>query len=319
MKKIGDLTYLIDLYDLSFPNRTGSYVILSDEITVIETSASPSHEHLLNGLKELNIPLEKVKNLIVTHIHLDHSGGAGLLMEKCPNATLYVHPKGAPHLENPTKLIASARQVYGDDFNRLFDPILPVDQNKIYSVQHGEELIIGKNHKLTFLYTPGHATHHISIFDHHSKYMYTGDTIGIYYPQLENEIGTFILPSTSPNQFSYDLMMDSLSLIKSYNPDAICFGHYGLSNQTQFIYETLPAYLDLFMNKTISIIEQYPHLSFYEKSTNLSNALFENIKQELTHKNIPGDHPVFNIIKLDIEVSAMGLILSVEKSKKNSN
>jgi len=319
MKKIGELTYLIDLYDLSYPYRTGSYVILSDEITIIETSASPSHEYLLNGLNELNIPLEKVKNLIVTHIHLDHSGGAGLLMEKCPNATLYVHPKGAPHLENPTKLIASAKQVYGEDFDRLFDPILPVDQSKIYSVQNGEELMIGKNHKLSFLYTPGHANHHISIFDHNSKYMYTGDTIGIYYPQLESEIGAFVLPSTSPNQFSYDLMIESLNLIKSYKPDAICFGHFGLSNQTQYIYETIPSYLDFFMNKTSTIIEQHPHLTFYEKSTYLSNALFEEIKQELISKNIQADHPVFNIMKLDIEVSAMGLILSVEKNKKHSN
>lgn len=319
MNKIGSHTYLIDLFDLSYPNRTGSYVILSDDITIIETSASPSHEYLINGLKELNIPLDKIKNLIVTHIHLDHSGGAGLLMEKCPNATLYVHPKGAPHLEDPTKLIASARQVYGGDFDRLFHPILPIDVNRIYSVKNGEELKIGKDHTLTFLYTPGHANHHISIFDDNSKFMYTGDTLGIYYPQLENEIGSYVLPSTSPNQFSYDLTIQSLNLIKSYKPNAICFGHYGLSYQTKFIYETLPSYLDLFIQKGNSIIEEHPHLSFNEKSAYLSKTLFEDIKQELISKNINADHPVFNIIKLDIEVSAMGLILSIEKNKNFSN
>lgn len=318
MKNIGFNTYLIDLYDLSLPNRTGSYIILSDDITIIETSASPSHKYLIDGLNELKIPLHKVKNLIVTHIHLDHSGGAGLLMEKCPNATLYVHPKGAPHLSDPTKLIASAKQVYGEQFDRLFDPILAIDSNRIQIVNDGGELIIGNNHKLTFLYTPGHANHHISIFDSNSNYMYTGDTLGIYYPQIENEMGAYVLPSTSPNQFSYNLTLNSLNYIKQFNPDAICFGHFGMTKDTKFVFESIPVYLQRFLDLAVSIEKEHNQLPFSEKSNILSKALYEEIQQELSSNQIPTDHPVYQLIKIDLEVSAMGLILSIEKNKNLS-
>ncbi len=313
MENIGFGTYLIDLYDLSMEKRTGSYVILANDLTIIETSASPSHDYLLKGLSELNIPLESIKNIIVTHIHLDHSGGAGLLMEKCPNATLFVHPKGAPHLSNPAKLIASAKQVYGEDFDRLFDPILPVNANRIHEVFDGEELLIGENHKLTFLFTPGHANHHISIFDSNSKYIYTGDTLGIYYPQLKKEIGTYILPSTSPNQFSKQLTLNSLEKIKEFNPDAICFGHYGLTDQTQVVYNSLTSKLDLFIEIANKVINEYAQLSFNEKSKKLSEILFQEIKQDLLEKNIQENHSVFQLITLDIEVSSMGLILALDK------
>ncbi|KQL42181.1 hypothetical protein AN960_02735 [Bacillus sp. FJAT-25509] len=314
MQDLGFNTYLIDLYDLSFQERTGSYIILDEDITIIETSASPSHEYLLKGLKELQISFEKIKNVIVTHIHLDHSGGAGLLMEKCPNATLFVHPKGARHLEDPTKLIASAKQVYGDDFDRLFNPILPIDSTKIYQVADSEELVIGKNRKLTFLHTPGHANHHISIFDSSSKFMYTGDTLGIYYPQLQKEIGTFILPSTSPNQFSYEATLSSSKKIQEYNPDAICFGHYGLTRDTNFVYASLKLYLDRFIKLTATTIEENKEKAFYEKSRILSEVLYNEVKQDLQIKNIDESNPVFQIIKLDLEVSAMGLVLAMDQN-----
>ncbi|XZF74341.1 MBL fold metallo-hydrolase [Bacillus sp. AL-1R] len=314
MQDLGFNTYLIDLYDLSLQERTGSYIILDEDITIIETSATPSHDYLLQGLKELQISLDRIKNVIVTHIHLDHSGGAGLLMEKCPNATLFVHPKGARHLEDPTKLIASAKQVYGDDFDRLFNPILPIDATKIYQVADGEELVIGKNRKLTFLHTPGHANHHISIFDSSSKFMFTGDTLGIYYPQLQKEIGTFILPSTSPNQFSYEATLSSSRKIQDFHPDAICFGHYGLTSDTKFVYESLKLYLDRFIKLTSSTIEKNKEKSFYEKSRILSEALYNDVKKDLQNKNIDENHPVFQIIKLDLEVSAMGLVLAMDKN-----
>ncbi|WP_088010615.1 MBL fold metallo-hydrolase [Gottfriedia acidiceleris] len=314
MQDLGFNTYLIDLFDLSFKERTGSYIIFDDDITIIETSASPSHEYLLQGLKELQISFDRIKRVIVTHIHLDHSGGAGLLMEKCPNATLFVHPKGARHLEDPTKLIASAKQVYGDDFDRLFNPILPIDSSKIYQVADGEELVISKNRKLTFLHTPGHANHHISIFDSSSKFMYTGDTLGIYYPQLQKEIGTFILPSTSPNQFSSEATLSSSEKIQKYNPNAICFGHFGLTRDTSFVYESLKQYLDRFIKLTASTLEENKEQPFYEKSRILSSALYNEVKHDLQNKNIDENHPVFEIIKLDLEVSAMGLVLAMDQN-----
>ncbi len=112
MKKVEQLSshlYLIDDFDLQHNERTGTYVLLGDDITLIETCAAPSLPYILDGLQQLHIDLNEVKNIIVTHVHLDHAGAAGLMMEKCPNATLYVHSRGARHMIDPTKLILGAK------------------------------------------------------------------------------------------------------------------------------------------------------------------------------------------------------------------
>jgi glyoxylase-like metal-dependent hydrolase (beta-lactamase superfamily II) len=315
MNHLGFNTYLIDLFDLSLPERTGCYVILDNDVTIIETSASPSHDYLLKGLTELNVNLDQIKNVIVTHIHLDHSGGVGLLMEKCPNATLFVHPKGARHLINPSKLIASARQVYGDMFEKLFDPIIPVDENRIKVVNDEESLQIGHDRSLQFFHTPGHADHHISIFDTKSQYVYTGDTIGVFYPQLLANGLTFVLPSTSPNQFSYDSMIQSSKRILELNPSKICFGHYGSSDNIIQALGSFYRYLDLFNDEAKKVVQKDPQLPFEELSNLLSLTLNRIIKEDLVQKGIQDDHPVFEYIQLDISICSMGLILSLLKNR----
>ncbi len=161
---LGNDMTLIDLYDLSMPERTGAYVLHADELTVVETSASPSVPHLLKGLEDLNLDPKDVKHIIVTHIHLDHAGGVGLFLEHCPNATVYVHPKGKRHLADPAKLIAGAKAVYGDQFDELFDPIVPVPEERLVEKGEGDTLDIG-GRVLTFYDSPGHAKHHLSIHD----------------------------------------------------------------------------------------------------------------------------------------------------------
>ena len=159
MKKVEQLSshlYLIDDFDLQHNERTGTYVLLGDDITLIETCAAPSLPY---------IDLNEVKNIIVTHVHLDHAGAAGLMMEKCPNATLYVHSRGARHMIDPTKLILGAKAVYKEDFDKLFDPILPIEEERVHIVQHGDTLQIAEDRILTFYDTPAHAKHHISIND----------------------------------------------------------------------------------------------------------------------------------------------------------
>jgi len=314
MNHLGFNTYLIDLFDLSLPERTGCYVILDDDVTIIETSASPSHDYLVSGLEELGVSLDQVKNMIVTHIHLDHSGGAGLLMEKCPNATLYVHPKGAKHLIDPSKLIASARQVYGEMFDKLFDPIIPIDEKRIKVVNDGESLQIGSDRFLQFLHTPGHAEHHISIFDTKSEFVYTGDTIGVLYPQLIPNGLLFVLPSTSPNQFSYDSMIQSSKKILELNPTKICYGHYSCSDNIIQALGSFYRYLDLFYDEAKKQIENEPELPYEELSKLLSFNLNKIIKNDLNQKGIKDDHPVFEYIQMDITICSMGLILSLLKN-----
>src|SRR5699024_1559836 len=155
------------------------YVIGEEALTLVETGPSPSVKYIKQGMEDLGFTLDQVQYIIVTHIHLDHAGGAGLFIQACPNATIVVHPKGARHLADPKRLASSARAVYGDSFQELFEPIVPVPEERLLVKGEGDTLKIGPDCTLTFYDTPGHAKHHFSIYDPVSNGIFTGDTVGI--------------------------------------------------------------------------------------------------------------------------------------------
>ncbi|MFJ8065754.1 MBL fold metallo-hydrolase [Psychrobacillus sp. NPDC096426] len=293
---------LIDGHDLDMTERTGIFVILEEEITIVETSASPSIKYVKEGLKDLGISLDEVKYIIVTHIHLDHAGGAGLLLKECPNAKVVVHPKGARHLADPSRLIAGAKAVYGDKFAELFEPIVPIDNERLLIKNEGDKLRIGPNCQLEFLDTPGHAKHHFSIFDPVSNGMFTGDTVGVRYPQLVPDNVHLFLPSTSPNQFDPDAMHQAIDRMQNMELDSIYFGHYGTTNMPDEVYRQVSSWLEVYVNeaKTIYIEQQG-----YEV---LAERLLSLVREHLRGLGISDDHEVYSILQLDTEVSAMGLL-----------
>ncbi|UTE79273.1 MBL fold metallo-hydrolase [Rossellomorea sp. KS-H15a] len=289
--------------DLSLKERTGSYIINEEALTIIETSASPSIPHLKKGLSKLNINLEDIQYIILTHIHLDHAGGAGLFLKECPNARIIVHPKGRRHLIDPTRLISGARAVYGEKFDELFDPIVPIPEERIMVMEHGEKLHLSDTCTLTFYHTPGHAEHHLSIFDSASKGMFTGDTCGIQYT-----IGSkrFYFPSTSPNQFDPEKMKTSIRLYRSLHLERVYFGHYGVSKEVSFALSEVEKWLGLFLKKSE---EQYSsHVTMEENVRTITSALIDLTRRELVQKGIDPKNPIFSLLELDMNVSAMGIV-----------
>ncbi|PHC35851.1 hypothetical protein COF09_30565 [Bacillus toyonensis] len=144
-----------------------------------------SLRYILAGLNKFKIELAHVKNIIVTHIHIDHAGAAGLLMKCYPNTKLFVHPFGKMHLCEPDRLEKSIKNLYGDDiFNKNFYPIIPVPEARIHSVTDGEKLKISKNRELQFIHTSGHADHHMSIYAPATKGIFAGDTTGAHFPEI---------------------------------------------------------------------------------------------------------------------------------------
>ncbi|MED0685471.1 MBL fold metallo-hydrolase [Anoxybacillus ayderensis] len=307
---------LIDLYDLQTAQRTGAYVFHEEEVTIIETSASPSIPHLLKGLEALSIDLHDVKNIIVTHIHLDHAGGTGLLLKHCPNARVFVHPKGMRHLADPSRLIAGAKAVYGQSFDALFDPIVPIPEERLIVKEDGETLQIGKNRTLTFLHTPGHANHHFSIYDQKSNGIFTGDTAGVFYPQLLSYGVELYLPSTSPNQFDPEAMRASIERFMTLRPERIYFGHFGMSTHTQVVWNQLHYWLPLFVQIGYDVVNEQMNLSFTEKTEAVSNRLFDHIQTFLRKQQVLDDADVYKILQLDLQVCAMGLVDYMEKQKR---
>ncbi|WP_210366351.1 MBL fold metallo-hydrolase [Bacillus sp. REN3] len=303
--KLSEKVFLIDDFDLKLPERTGTYVLFEEKITLVETSASPSIPYILDGLDSLAISPEDVEYIIVTHIHLDHAGGAGLILEYCPNAKIVVHPKGARHLANPSRLIQGARAVYGDKFDELFKPIIPVPEEKIMIKEDGDILTIGENTTLQFLDTPGHANHHFSVYHPPTKGIFTGDTAGIFYPQLYRQGIEFYLPTTSPNQFDPGEMMGSISRFKHLGIERIYFGHYGMSENPVEAFSQVENWLRTFLVEAESVIKSQTDRA--DQAGTIAGRLYDKIKLQLIEKGIKEDDPIFELLQLDVNVSAMGL------------
>ena len=303
--------YLIDGHDLQLERRTGTYVLAENELTIIETSASPSIPYIREGLAELGFSPDDIKYIIVTHIHLDHAGGAGLFLQECPNAKVVVHPKGERHLADPTKLIAGARAVYGEKFDSLFNPILPIPKERLMVMNDKDVLSISENCTLTFYDTPGHANHHFSI--HHSAVngMFTGDTSGILYQPLLRDGVEFYLPTTSPNQFDPKKMLQSMQLFKSLQLDYIFFGHYGMSKNPDEVYKQVSYWLDQFVDAAEEGLKQGDTMEQQIEVT--TDGLVGRIASHLRELGVSEKHEVHEIIKLDMEVCAMGLIEYLHK------
>ena len=164
--------------------------------------------------------------MILTHIHLDHAGGAGLLLAQLPNAKLTVHPRGARHLIDPGKLIASTLAVYGADaMERIFGRIEPVPRERVIETPHASSIKLN-GRELTFFDTPGHARHHVCVLDAKSGHLFAGDTFGLSYRELDCDGREFIFPTSSPTQFDPAAEHRSLDLIRGLNPAAIYVTHY---------------------------------------------------------------------------------------------
>jgi glyoxylase-like metal-dependent hydrolase (beta-lactamase superfamily II) len=160
---------------------------------------------------------------VVTHIHLDHAGGAGTIAERFPAATVWVHERGAKHLADPSRLWASAAQVYGgeDRLSEMFGPMEPIDSGRIRSVAEGDTIGLG-DRVLDVMYTPGHASHHVSLVDGESGALFTGDALGIHFP----DVGV-LRPATPPPDIDVEAAVDSIERIRARAESALMFSHFG--------------------------------------------------------------------------------------------
>jgi glyoxylase-like metal-dependent hydrolase (beta-lactamase superfamily II) len=192
----------------------------------VDVGTAYSVPALLHALDARGVAREAVEYVILTHVHLDHAGGAGQLMEALPAARLVVHPRGARHMVDPSRLWAGASEVYGEEaMRRSYGSLVPVPAARVVEAPDGFALELG-GRPLVFLDTPGHARHHVCIWDEASRSMFTGDTFGLSYRELASDRGAFILPTTTPVQFEPEALKVSIDRLVSHGPRAMLLTHY---------------------------------------------------------------------------------------------
>ncbi|MCD9005706.1 MBL fold metallo-hydrolase [Luteimonas sp. XNQY3] len=210
------------------PGLCAAYLVESaGRAALIDCGTATCAQTVLDAIDAAGVPRDAVDWLLVTHVHLDHAGAAGPLIRALPNARLVVHPRGAPHMIDPTKLIAGAKAVYGEAmFERDHAGMLPVAEDRVVVAEDAHVVELA-GRPLLCIDTPGHALHHYSVWDAATRSWFAGDTFGLSYRELDTSTGAFTVPTTSPVQFDPDQMHASIDKLLATSPVSIRIAHYG--------------------------------------------------------------------------------------------
>lgn len=209
------------------PQMDAAHVITHGaRAAIVDAGPNSAVPLILEALSELGIARDAVEFLFLTHVHLDHAGGAGALMRELPRATAVVHPRGAPHLADPSKLIAGTRAVYGDElYSKLYGEILPIPRERMAIAQDGQRVDLG-DRTFEIVHTPGHALHHQAIVDLEATVIFTGDTFGLSYREFDTARGAWIMPTTTPTQFDPAQLKASIQRLMRFRPRRLYLTHY---------------------------------------------------------------------------------------------
>jgi glyoxylase-like metal-dependent hydrolase (beta-lactamase superfamily II) len=219
---LGHDVFQIDTRMAGYQGITAGYLIRSSRPCLVETGTSTSAPVVRTALASLGIDPADLATVVVTHIHLDHAGGVGDIAAMYPSAEVVVHEKGARHLADPTRLMASARMVYGDALDVLFGELSPVPAARLRTLDDVGTVDLGDGRRLESYYSPGHARHHVGLLDSLSGDLYVGDAAGVYVPETGD-----LRPATPPPDFDLEVALASIARFASLGPSRLLFSHYG--------------------------------------------------------------------------------------------
>jgi glyoxylase-like metal-dependent hydrolase (beta-lactamase superfamily II) len=308
-----DFEHGISAIDTGFfrPNFDASHLLIEQgRAAFVDVGTNHSIPALLAELDAKGIGVDAVDYVILTHVHLDHAGGAGELMRQLPNARLIVHPRGARHMIDPTKLIAGASAVYGDEEVRLsYGELVPVPAERVVEAEDGF-VIDFANRPLLCIDTPGHARHHLCVWDERSNSFFSGDTFGVSYREFDTANGAFILPTTTPVQFDPAELHASITRMLAYAPEAMFLTHYSRVADVARLGRALFMQIDAM----VAIAEVCTGVA--DRHARITDGLAElYLSRAEAHGCAMSREQMHGLLAMDIELNAQGLGVWLDRER----
>lgn len=298
----GDGITAIDT-DLLRPYFDASHLIVEDgRVAFVDCGANSSVPHLLATLGQEDIDTADVDFLFLTHVHLDHAGGAGLLMQSLPNAKAVLHPRGARHMVDPGKLIRGAQAVYGEEeYFRQYGDIQPIPESRVIVADDGDEFSLG-GRTFQCVHTEGHARHHYCLRDGASQSVFTGDSFGLSYRELDTEKGEFIYPTTTPIHFDPPEAHKAIDTIMGFEPKQLFLTHYSKVTSLERLAGDMHKRIDDF----VSLVTQ--HADDENRTEAVHESMYAYFIEEVRDHGFRGsDDEIREVVGKDVELNTMGL------------
>lgn len=286
------------------PIQDASHLIIEGgRAAFVDTGTNDSVPLLIDALRQQGLDVADVDFVFLTHVHLDHAGGAGLLMQALPNARCVIHPRGVRHMVDPAKLIAGTEAVYGvERTHDLYGVIQPIDESRVV-VPNDEQWIELNGRKLQVLFTEGHARHHYCLRDPASRGVFTGDSFGVSYRELDTVAGEFIFPTSTPASFDPAEAHKSIDRIMACNPERLYLTHYSRVTDLARLAADMHAGIDAYVEIALAQRDNDDPLP------EMQSAMYDYLSTRLIAHGYKGDDSAMrSVLEIDVVLNAQGLV-----------
>jgi glyoxylase-like metal-dependent hydrolase (beta-lactamase superfamily II) len=289
---------VVDLMERGMRRVTAGYYLAAPRPAIVDVGGVPSVPVWLAALRSFGVRPSDVAYIIVTHIHLDHAAGAGRMLAHTPDARVVVHPRGARHLVDPSRLIDGARSVFGAHLEEYFGIPEPVPESRLLVVEDGGTLDLGGGHRLRFIDAPGHARHQHMVFDPGARALLSGDELGERLPDIADD---YVIPDTAPNQFDPEAMLRSADRLRELRPEAVLFSHFG----------RYPGAHGLLADRLTQVVPAVAALGWINgrraSPREITTALIAFVQRDLAERAIPWTPQIRGLLEERLGISAQGI------------
>ncbi|HUI23811.1 MAG TPA: MBL fold metallo-hydrolase [Nitrososphaerales archaeon] len=295
--KVSERIYILDTYALGQPGTVGAYLVKGPKPTLVDCGYASSFGNVLEGLAEVGTMPSDIRYLVPTHVHLDHAGAAGRLLQEMPNAQVIAHEKSVPHLVDPTRLIESSTKVFGPAIMGLYGLPDPIPADRITAVGEEASLDLGDGLSATLIHTPGHAPHQISVVLDRTKTMFTADAVGIVYPGMKA-----LIPTTPPPSFNPADLVGTIGNLRQTKPAELLVPHFGARKDVDWVFERTTELVQMWVEEVKGLWKK--RMSLDEATT----AMLAEVSRDAGKTDLP------IYAQVSVRTSVMGIIHYLEKN-----